>query len=262
MRAVRHDESPRRARPVAELPERVIDVMVFGGSRPALLDACLRTFREHVRFSGTLRLLYQDCGYHAERAHECLDIVGRFGGFDAARIQAPVPDRPGVMSYGYSITAAFDDLVRAPLMFHLEDDHEFLRDVDLDVAWDLFAEHPINQLRYNRRKTPREENDGVVKVIERTFRAGGRDVVVTSSKNWYFQPAIWRMAFVRPRWLGHFADVHHHAQVDMIGTAKRPPPEWFIEKLGAVTMGAIGEPPFLRHTGTAEHSLHHALGRV
>lgn len=254
--------APLHTRQVEEIPGRVIDVMVWGGSRPDHLRLCIESFRNTLRFSGTLRWLYQDCNYHPVRARECMKLIADLGGFTEARIRAPLPDEPGVMSYGYSITAAFDDLVRAPLMLSLEEDHEALRPMDLDVAWDLFAEHRhVNQLRYNRRKNPGEENEGTIKVIERTLSVSGNPVTVSSSKNWYFQPAIWRMSWIRPRWRGHFANVHHRMQSELL-PSKRPPPEFFVDVLGAITMGGIGEPAFMRHTGTPEHSLHHTLGHV
>lgn len=255
------ERPPLLAEPVNELSGKIIDVMVWGGSRPELLRRCIKSFREHLRFSGTLRWLYQDCDYHHTRALECLQIVEN-AGFTESRIRQPVPGELGVMSYGYSMTAAFNDLVRAPLMYSLEEDHEALRPIDLDLAWGLFDQHRhINQLRFNRRKNPGEENDGTIKVLERSLDVSGRPVTISSSKNWYFQPSIWRMSFVRPRWRGHFANVHHGTQRDLL-PSKRPPPEYFLDVLGAVTMGGIGEPAFMVHTGTPEHSLHHAMGHV
>ena len=245
------------------LPGRVIDVMIYGGSRPDLLRLCLRTLAEHLIFpSGRLRLLFQDCDFMPSLAVECIEIVREHGGFEAARVHHPT-GQPGVFSYGWSITAALDDLIRAPLVFHLEEDHEFIRPVDLDLVWDLFESNPrLNQLRLNRRKNPSEENDGAVKVVERTLHAGLRDAVCSSSKNWYFQPSIWRVGYVRQRWLGHRDNVHHAAQHDLGLPDVRLPAEHYIDVLGLATLGGIGAPAYLRHTGGPERSLHTVLGRV
>lgn len=248
---------------VPDLPGRVIDVVIYGGSRPALLRDCIATFREHVTFDGRLRLFYQDCGFDADRAAECMEIVEAAGGFEAARIQAPVPELPGFMSYGYSITRALADWSRAPLLYHVEDDHVFLRPVDLDVAFDLFAQHGhINQIRYNRRKNPAEENHGAVRVIERQLLVNGTPVPVTSGKVWYFMPAVWRRSYFWPRWRARLKQVQHEAQRDLGLPAERLDAAHYIDDLGLATMGGIGEAPYLRHTGTPDQSVHVGMGRV
>lgn len=248
---------PGLLEPVTELSGRVIDVMVWGASRPSLFRRTIESFREHVRFSGQLRYFLEDGLFDQTAAAESAALARGFG-FDGVHVEA-------VGSYGWAMTNAMNRWVRAPLMFSLEDDWLCLRDIDLDLCFDAFVENPwLNQLRYNRRKNAASQNEGRYVFPERTLTIGGREYPCLGSIHWYFNPAVWRMSFIRPRWRGFKVNVHHalNSPAGILPEGPRPTPEWYADKLGVITWGPVREPAFFEHIGGGEHSIHDKQGYV
>lgn len=242
--------------------ERVIDVMVWGASRPALLQQTIETFRAHAK-ADTVQLRYflEDGAFDADGAAEAVRIAEGFG-FDGIHVER-------VGSYGWAMTNAMNRWCRAPLMFSLEDDYRFLRDIDFDLCWEAFAQNSgLNQLRYNRRTNVAAHTAGIFPFPRRTLSIDSGDGVVEypvlGSRHWYFNPAVWRMSFIRPRWRGFQRNVHHalnsgHGLLPPSG--ETPSPEWYADVLGVLTWGDVGEPPFMVHAGR-EASIHKAQGFV
>lgn len=250
------DEWVRFCDPVEELPGRVIDVMVWGASRPDLFRRTAESLRRHLRFSGELRYFLEDGAFDAARAGESA-VIARAHGFAGVHVER-------VGSYGWAMTNAFNRWSRAPLLFSVEDDMECLREIDLDLCFDAFAENPhLNQLRYNRTKNAADQNDGAWVFPRRTLRINGREWPVLGSAHWYFGPAVWRMSFVRPRWRGAKDNIHFYmnSSVGFLPDGPRPSPEWYADTLGVLTWGAVREPAYFLHTGR-EQSIHAAQGRV
>jgi hypothetical protein len=242
--------------PEAELLSgRVIDVCVWGASRPHLFRRTIAAFRDHVRFSGRLRFFLDDGDFHPERARASASIAESLG-FDGVHVER-------VGSYGFAMTNAFDRWVRAPLMFSLEDDLLALRTLDLDLACDAFLQNPgLNQLFFNRRKN--YSNPAERPFVLRALSINGCTWPCMSSGHWYFGPALWRMAYVRPRWKGFHDNVHfgiNSARGFLPSDGTPAGPEWHADVLGALTWGPPKEPPFFDHIGR-EDSIHAAQGRV
>lgn len=245
----------KRCAPVEELPGRVIDVCVWGASRPHLFRRTIDSFRAHARFqTGRLRYFLEDGAFDDKRAAESA-VIARDLGFEGVNIER-------VGSYGFAMTNAFDRWVRAPLLFSLEDDMLCRREVDLDIAFDAFVENRgLNQLFFNRRAN--YSNPVETPFVERTLSIGGRFYSCQSSKHWFFGPALWRMSFVRPRWRGHKDNIHFatNSSRGLLPSDKKPPPAWYADVLGALTFGPPREPPFFEHIGR-EDSIHKKQGRV
>lgn len=243
------------------LAGRVIDVVVWGASRPALFERTIEAFQQHAKFkTGRLRFFLEDGCFDEEKAGAAAEIA-RARGFDGINVEP-------VGSYGWAMTNAIGRWVRAPLMFSLEDDMMALREIDLDLAFDAFTQNPcINQLFYNRRKNAASQNDGGFVFAKRHLVVNGKRYPVLGSAHWYFGPSLWRMGYVWPRWSGAKDNIHFH-----INSADgflppgekggpRPAPEWYADVLGAVTWGGVGEPAMFQHIGHDE-SVHKRQGRV
>ncbi len=253
----RQDEV-RRLKPIptASFREKTIDVVFWGASRPELFERALSSFRRNVRFGGRLRYFLEDGEFDKAMAAESVRIA-RAAGFDGIHTER-------VGSYGWAMTQAIDRWVRAPLMFSIEDDWECLRPIDLDLCWELFRDHDhVNQLRYNRRNNTRSQNEGAFVYTSRTLKIGNSQYPFLGGAHWYFNPAVWRMSFIRPRWRAHKDNIHFfiNSANGLLPNGPRPSPEWYSDKLGVLTWGGHGEPAFFTHLG-AEQSIHAKQGRV
>lgn len=247
---------------VEEMPGRVIDVMVWGASRPHIFRRTIEAFKANVSFSGRLRFFLEDGAFNEARAAESAAIAQGHG-FDGVHVER-------VGSYGWAMTHAINRWQRAPLMFSLEDDWLCLRPIDLDLGFDAFEQNPwLNQLRYNRRKNESEikTDSGPYLLAQRALVINGAMWPVVGGAHWYFGPALWRMSYARPRWRGAYSNVHFYTNSANgflprdLPPHSRPPPEWYADTLGAVTWGPVKEPPFFEHIGRAD-SIHAAQGRV
>lgn len=253
---MKSQEPLRLRQDVEELHSRVIDVAVWGASRPHLFKQTIESFRDHAKFSGGLRFFLEDGNFNPERAKESVRIAEdhHFNGINVEKVG----------SYGYAMTHAMDRWIRAPLMFTLEDDWLCLRDIDLNLCFDCFEQNSnVNQIRYNKRKNSKDQNEGAFVFADRVLNINGRGYPVQGSAHWYFNPSVWRMKFIRPRWRGAFSNVHFYMN-SMSGLLpfNRPPSSWYADVLGAYIWGAVKEPAFFRHIGTGEDSIHKAQGRV
>ena len=256
----------RTLAPVETLPGRVIDIVVWGASRPDLFRRTVESFRAHAKTETVrLRWFLEEGAFDATRGAEEAAAAWEYG-FDGVHVEA-------LRSYGWAMTNAMNRWIRAPYMFSLEDDWLCLRDLDLDLAVDVLEQHPgVNQLRFNFRKNAAEPNPGLF-VKEYTFPTTRSPVdpigppvppvpvVCVNNFHWHFNPGLWRMGFIRPKWRGSRVNVHHHmnSTAALIPTAARPSADWYALTLGALTWGPVREPPFFEHLGR-ERSVHKAHG--
>lgn len=242
---------------VETLPGRVIDVVVWGASRPHLFAQTIGAFKQHAKFSGQLRFFLEDGQFDPERAEQSVQIARTFG-FDGIHVEK-------VGSYGWAMTNAMNRWVRAPLMFSLEDDWLCLRDIDLDLCFDCFEQNAhVNQIKYNRRKNATSQNEGRFVYAQRRLPINGQEYPFIGSAHWYFNPAVWRMSFIRPRWKGFYHNVHHalNSPTGLLPRGVRPKPEWYADELGVLTWGGVKEPAFFEHLGVGDESIHKKQGRV
>lgn len=234
----------------------MIDIAVWGASRPHLFKRTIESFRDNVKFSGKLRFFFEDGDFNPEKAKESVAIAEAHK-FDGVHVER-------VGSYGWAMTNAMNRWIRAPFMFSLEDDWLCLRPIDLDLCFDCFQQHKhLNQIKYNRRKNAASQNDGIYVFPERSYEINGKSYKFLGSMHWYFNPAVWRMSFIRPRWRGSYSNVHHYMNSShaLLPPGPRPKPEWYADKLGVVTWGPVREPAFFEHLGR-EDSIHKLQGRV
>jgi hypothetical protein len=92
----------------------------------------------------------------------------------------------------------------------------------------------------------------------------GKPYPFMGSLHWYFNPAVWRMKYIRPRWKGHKDNIHFYINSEngLLPPGKeRPSPEWYTDVLGAYIWGDVGEPAFFAHRGVS-HSRHKVQSRV
>lgn len=226
-------------------PERSISVCVWGASRPEYLKPTIETFKKHVKFSGTVRWCLSEDFRHPELSEESVKIAQDYR-FDAIY-------KYNWRSLGYCMTDVFQNWVRDRYMFSLEEDWECLRDIDLDVAYDLMEKYRhVNQIKWNKYTNTKHHYDFVMP--ERTLELNGKNYQFMGSRHWYFNPALWRMEFSNRMWCGARENIHIHQNRPpaLYPAGPEPSPEWYADKLGALTWGPEGEEKYFKHIGVKQ----------
>jgi hypothetical protein len=248
---------------------RCVDVMVWGGSRPDLLEMTIKTFKQHVNFTaGKLNFYFDDGMFDKERSDASAAIAR------AMKFDNVTQEKLG--SYGYAIASAWSRDVSAPFVFSLEDDWECVQDIDLDSMVDCMVCNPkVNQIKLNRYKNYTsafykklaDQKTYYKKYelpVERMLKdSNGKEWPVLGSLHWYFNPAIWRTSFTVKHFKGFHRDVHRsmNSQHGFLPTKERPPPTWYTDVLGAYVWGAVKHPPYFVHRGLKQ-SIHNTQGFI
>jgi hypothetical protein len=220
-----------------------VDVVIWSASRPSLCARTLEAFRRFVQFSGRLRYFLCEDLLDAASLPALQDLGVSCTGARYAEFH----------SLGHSMTDGLDRFVTAPYLFFLEDDEEAVAPLPLDAAVEALERYPhLNQITFGRRKIERSM-DGMPDRIDRAIEVQGAVQPLTNSWHWHFLPSVWRLSFLRPRWIGFQEHVHLKTNWPgaplLPGWTTRPPAEWYADVLGSVLWGAVRQPPFFRHLG-------------
>ena len=256
-----------------DIGQRAVDVIVPSTSRPDLLKQTLESFKDHVKFNGRLRFFLEEANMGVRetdptisaemisRTAECVRIADRHG-FTGVNVE-------DVGSYSWALTKAMDRWITSPYMFNLEDDWLCIRDIPLDLAVDAMEQNEINQIRFNKRDTMPSKNEGAWIKVTRKLAVNGQEYIFTGSDHWYFNPALWRMEWIRPRWEARQANAHwylnNHAYGPLMREYKfetRPGPDFYADVLRFYIWGGIDEKAFFRHLGVGERSTRNKYGTV
>lgn len=159
-------------------------------------------------------------------------------------------------------------------VFYTQEDFDFVRPVPIRSCLELMAEHRLNHVRFNKRKTMRVK--GADRAPPEQFhkieqRFGEQTLCV--SDHWYFQASMWRTSVARDGFAyldsqaspGVFIDrgemkFNHWlnttigrgvGSTDATGAATRG------ESVRTFIWGGIGEPAFIHHTGHERSSQNH-----
>jgi len=246
----------------------MIAVTITGSGRWPYLERTVRSFKKHVHCSEEFRFFVSDdAGYKkvnsgdgsTNETRERIVESGLFAGWYFPKIQ----------DYGECVKWLIGK-VKSDLYFHLQDDWEFLIDVDLDRLIALMRRHQdINQIRFLKRqicsKLKAEHWNKLGRLTKTNVTIDG--VKLVAAPYWAMHPALCRTSFVRGvpfptkdlkavfkpgRWERYwlqnvFRDVDRRDLAD------------YTSKVGTYIYGQIGDPATILHIGTEVRALMHRL---
>jgi hypothetical protein len=227
-----------------------IDILITSASRPNSLRSEVKAFKKHVKFSGQMN-------FHL---HE--DRVPKMEG-ESERLIEWARRKP---SYFTTVYLSHPRIGRGPALnllrkhakskyiFYMEEDFDFIRDVDLDELIRLMDKYTtINQIAFPWRvrtvhaKPGGPHGDDFV-YQERTFD----DHVMHIPDRWTWQPALWRRSWVMPHW--NFAARRSNKMFNRKFKQGCGPLEWSAEWLektyGAYFYSPVHKDPkvYVKHT--------------
>ena len=216
---------------------RCIDIIRTSASRPELFKASTESLRSHLKFSGQFRWLVHE-NYLNQAASDEVLRYAKEAGYDI--ILKSDPSIGQCMGLSKLLRA-----VRSPYILNFEDDWEVLRDLPLDEACRILDENPdVNQVAFNKRDTMCEVN-GFQKA--ETERSGFK---LVTSPHWRLTPALWRMSFIRPRWIvTESSNFIWQFNDHLRGVNKAPDAQWVMANMGTYYFGGFDEKQFVQHLG-------------
>lgn len=159
-------------------------------------------------------------------------------------------------------------------VFYTQEDFDFVRPIPIRSCLQLMAEHRLNHVRFNKRKTLRVK--GADRAAHEQFHKlevqfGAQTMCV--SDHWYFQASMWRASVARD---GFAAVVKASSPGSFVDRGEMKFNHWLnttigggvgsTDATGAATRGMsvrtfiwgpIGEPAFISHTGHDRSSQNH-----
>lgn len=154
-------------------------------------------------------------------------------------------------------------------VLYSQEDFDTLRPLPIGDALDVMARHELHHVRFNKRKTMRvkgEDRPPAERWTKQEVTLDGRTLCV--SDNWYFQTSLWRRSIA----LDGFRYIVDRAGQRSISHAEIQFQRWFHAGIGqgagttdgaqearrahcrTFIWGGIGEPAFIRHTGSDRRS--------
>ncbi len=164
--------------------------------------------------------------------------------------------------------------VQSEFVFYTQEDFDFIRQIPIASCLQIMAEHRLNHVRFNKRKTMRVKGadrppEARFTKLEVTF---GKQLL-TVSDHWYFQANMGRASVLRDGFIALSRDATPGCFIDR-GEMKFN--HWLNQTIGqgvgstdhtgAATRGmtvktfiwgGIGEPAFIQHTGYDRSSQNH-----
>lgn len=267
------EHSPKKIvlhKPLKDPYTRDVDVMVWGASRPNLLELTIKSLREHLKFTAGRLFFYLDDGLFDQERSNASAAIARAMDFDNVT-QAKLG------SYGFAIATAWSRDVSSPFVLSLEDDWECLQDIDLDTIVDcMVVNNNVNQIKLNKEKNHSRRFYDKIRhrcvyyqkypdmPVQRMLKdSKGNEWPVLGSLHWFFNPAVWRTTFAVKHFKGFYRNVHLklNSEHGLLPKGERPSPQWYTDVLGVFTWGGEFHPPYFIHRGKAQ-SIHDAQGHV
>ena len=233
----------------------MIDVTITGSGRWKYLKRTIESFTQNVSCSERFRFLVtDDAGYHCESNGTRKAIVDS-GVFDAWHFTKR-------QDYSECIAWLYANL-KSEFFFHLQDDWEFLKPVNLDPLIALMRHHrSINHIKFNKRKTRAtlkpEAWNHLGKLPKRNTVIDG--IPLVAYPYWAMHPSLNRTSFVHrfkvprsgqkeydrafkpSRWERYWL------QTLFVGVDRKNPKD-SCRKVGTYIYGKIGSPPYILHIG-------------
>lgn len=227
---------------------KVLDIMRTSASRPELLRVSTESLAKYLKFSGRLRIFYHEDVLNRVGSDECIRYLNENApeSMRPYRLQVDDPPITQIMSMTWLI-----ERMETKYFLNWEDDHEALREVDLDLACTVLDENPdVNQIAFHKRQTMSNRYSFIKKEV---MRSG---VKLTTNPHWAFTPAIWRKSFIMRYWKPPYTDGRNVVDnpvwwlnPKIKGGQSMRSAKWIIGNSGHYFMGGIGEHAFCYHIG-------------
>jgi len=237
-------------------------IQVFRGSvsRPWQLKRTTPTLFDRFKYAGKIEYHLVESVFVDELSEECLEYAT-----SQEYITHVIKPQRG---YGYAIKWFLDNMCTAPYMINWEDDYAAVTDIPLTECVELMETYPhINQICFNKRKTMSYKwarpghgrEDFKWQKEQREFPlTDGRMIPLVVKEKWWFGPAIWRVSFVKDKFVGFRERVHHRFNDEVLfplfgprrlpdGSPYVPTPTEVEEVIGCYIYGRHKDPPMSRH---------------
>lgn len=199
---------------------------------------------------------------------ERLDAIGRDFSVPVALLSSD-PARGLARAMPWLLSEASTEFV-----FYTQEDFDFVRPVPIAACLALMAEHRLNHVRFNKRKTMSvkgADRPALERFHKLEMRFGEQTLCV--SDHWYFQASMWRASVARDGFAavdaasspGSFIDhgemrFNHWLNATLgngVGSTDGTAAATRGESVRTFIWGGIGEPAFVHHTGYDRSSQNH-----
>ena len=218
-----------------------IDLMIFGSSRPRLLEYTYQSFKRLIEIPSQNTVIHK-------KMHE--DYV--FGDESVKSIEYAesrgfnVTVSKPFIGLGNGMKNMILNKTESKYIFYLQDDWEFERFIDIDrILWTMDKYPKIHCITFNkyRNMKPTEFED-------REYDFDGQKMCIYNG--WQFLPGIWRTSFIQPLWKLHGTRKERPEGYwqNILGShEQRLSHKWLEETVGAYMYGGMGEYRYVRHIG-------------
>ena len=222
----------------------MIDIIRTSVSRPGILKKSHESFLQRVHYSGEFRFLLHEDVIKNEESIRCCNWA-KENGYEVSVHYPPI-------GQGGSMCTLID-LVQTEFYLTLEDDWEFLRDIDLDPVEKLMKNNlDINQITWHKR--PVMDHKGNFQKVH--IVRDGIDLVV--SPHWNMLPSLCRLSFIKPFFKDAIDGIDPNFNWTLNAKIKGLPHtttplmrdhEWVQQNMGTYFFGKHGEETFIFHLG-------------
>ena len=222
----------------------MIDILIMGSSRPQLIPYMWQSFKRMCIIRQPYRVWFHEDFVYPSTSHAACKMVEDISLRENGRIKV-VQHNPAI-GLGPAMDHMFKNHITADYMFYLQEDWEFERPVDIDqITWMMDQNPDVNLVIFNKYRTSRKILN---KFEDKQVNKSGVDLCLFNS--WVFLPGIWRMPFVRPRWVTQYDHPESYFTKTFLG---RENPEWCEEHMGAYIYGGYGGHSYryVRHIGNS-----------
>ena len=197
-----------------------------------------------MKFSGKFRWIYHEDVLNVKASDKCIEIAKDYE-FDVIGKNDPP------IGQGASLTWLLKH-VQGDYVINWEDDQAAIREIDLDriiYIMDKYVDR-INQIAFHKREIEKNHYDWVAEEMEL------EGVNFVTNPHWAYVPAIWRMSYIKPRWLGSNSGNHHWEQnaklknQNVNDLAGPRPAAWVMKNTKTFYYGKVAEPAYIKHLGS------------
>lgn len=211
-----------------------LDISIISSSRPECLDKMYKSFKKYVFTNSELRFIIHEDNCNNDKSNKVLQIISKWK--ENIKICG---------STNHSNAKAMDyvkSIWRTNYVFHIQDDWEFERPIELDrILWTMDNNPFIGCIFFNK-----QSNDTILDFEPLEVEKDG--LKLCTSYFWPFLPGIWRAKSFREHWQfrernpeGFFNQ--QFGNVDIL--KKRAAGD----TLGFYMYGEKNTPRYVRHTG-------------
>lgn len=215
-----------------------LEVLITGSSRPQLYPYCWESFKEMCVIRKPFMVTaHEDVvfGDESQKVIAYLTELKSRGEIHTIDVDSPA------RGLGYCLNHYVTKRLQAKYVLYLQEDWEFERPIDIDrITWTMDKHPKINLIFFNKIK-----NSGTINHLEqKEFNFDGLKCCLYHG--WTFLPGIWRMDFIRGRWV--YRTDRPEAAITQQFTG-RESNRYCVENIGAYIYGPQGDARYVRHLG-------------